>query len=93
MSFRMRHGPLRTLVDEWLETKEHELAAAAFEMLLHGSPEPIVSGTFKANIGRDLRFELTSNQYRLFAIVYEPSRLALGRRVRPEWTVAPAIAR
>jgi uncharacterized protein DUF955 len=93
MSFRMRHGPLRTLVDEWLETKEHELASAAFEMLRHGSPEPIVMGTFKANIGRDLRFELTSNQYRLFAIVYEPSRLSLGRRVRPEWKVAPAIAR
>ncbi len=92
-AFRSKYGRLGDLVGGWLEVSQHELASAALEILQNGSPEPVVSGTFRPRSGDPLTFEMTSNGYRLFALVYAPSRLILGRRVRPVWSSAPALPR
>jgi hypothetical protein len=90
-SFRQRHGSLKGLLPDWLNVDDHELGAAAFELLSNGGSDPVISGTFDVPEGPRFRYELTSNGYRLFAMVFDPSLLALGRRVKPIWTPAPNL--
>jgi hypothetical protein len=89
-TFRQRHGFLSRMVPAWLSVDEHELAAAAMDLLRNGGVDPIVSGEFTVPGGPRLRYELTSNSYRLFALVFDPSLVSLGRRVKPIWTPAAA---
>jgi hypothetical protein len=90
-SFGPKYGTLKNQLPEWLDADESDLGRLAFELLTDGTAEPVSSGQFQVPDGPLLEFELTSNGYRLFALLFEGSRLAIGRRVKPLWTPARAI--
>jgi IrrE N-terminal-like domain len=85
-AFRAKYGQLRGLIPPWLEVDRTELGAAAHHLITTGGDEPIVSGKFALEGRVAFEFELTWNTYKAFALLFERSRLPMGRRIRPVWT-------
>lgn len=56
-AFRAKHGRLSDLVARWLGVDQHELAAAAHELITTGSSEPIVNGRLSPAGGPEFRFD------------------------------------
>lgn len=90
-SFGAKYRRLEGRLPEWLSAEESDLGRMAFELLTEGSSQPVTSGSFQLPDGPQLKFELTSNGYRLFALLFERSRLSLGRHVEPLWAPSRAI--
>jgi len=88
--FRAKYGRLRDLVPLWLEVDQTELGAAAHHLITTGGEEPVIAGQYALDGRAPLEFELTWNTYKAFALLFERSRIPLGKRVRPVWTPLPA---
>lgn len=87
-SFRSRFGHLNDCLPSVLGVEESELGEAVKRSLL-GTLAPVLDGTVRLEDSRrgpiTLRFEVFSNTYRVFALIYAKPRLDLRARTRAEW--------
>lgn len=89
-SFRQRFGPISLCLPPELALDEYPLARDGRLVLNGRSAEPVVPGTITLPDTRrgsiEMNYEVYSNTYRVFALLYPRPRLDIRRKVRAEWT-------
>lgn len=88
-SFRARFGRLNDCLPDVLAVGDCELGEAVKRALL-GTLAPVLDGTIRLADSKrgpiTLRFEVFSNTYRVFALIYAKPRFDLRSRTRAEWS-------
>lgn len=88
-SFIERLGPVSDLLPKSLPLEDSDLATDAFRALTRPSLNPITTGTLRidgsAHGSIQLEYEVFSNTYGVFALVYPRRRIKVRRQVRAEW--------
>jgi IrrE N-terminal-like domain len=87
--FRERFGPISTCIPEVLPISEYPLAHDAHAVLFRRTSEPVTAGSMTLTDTRRgstvMNYEVYSNTYRAFALLFPRPRLDLRRPVRAEW--------
>lgn len=84
-----RYGRILDAVPWVLPVAEWDLAADALSAIQGLALDAVAEGEVAISLpegARRLRYQVTSNTYNAFALLYEPHRMELGQRVRPVWT-------
>jgi hypothetical protein len=88
-SFRQRFGPISLCLPSTLALNQYTLARDGHLVLNGRAPEPVIPGTITlADSQRgptEMNYEVYSNTYRVFALIFPRPRLDIRRPVRAEW--------
>lgn len=88
-AFRRRFGPIRNCVSPTMGVQESELAHAV-QRALRGTLVPVLEGTVRVAESKrgetEMSFEVFSNTYQAFALIYPRPRFDIRPRVRAEWS-------
>lgn len=94
-SFRSLYGRISERMPKTLQIESCELAQVARRALRGGLPEPVIEGEFFLGDGinrLELRYQVFSNSYLAFVLLFPPKRLTIGRKVRPVWVSKQALS-
>jgi hypothetical protein len=90
--FRERFGPIAMCLPDTFPLALYPLAKDGLAVLQGRAPEPVVAGTIMLPETRRgsalMNYEVYSNTYQIFALVYPRPRLDIRRPVRAEWRPA-----
>lgn len=90
VTFRDRFGPIEACFPAALPLTQYRLAMDGFAVLQGRTIEPIADGTIVLPDTRrgsvEMIYEVYSNTYQIFALIYPRPRFNIRRSVRAEWT-------
>lgn len=92
-SFRAQYGPATTLFPSTLPIDAVPLAASAWAAVNGDLATPTAEGEYtlldSIKGAAQLRYEVFSNSYASFALLYPKPRMTIKRKVRAEWRPTP----